>query len=337
MHAEIVRCVDKTRNGLTEFIRRMKQRGENRKGSESKSGERPNKTFETNNVPNILRARNGKRKKRLMRKRATVIVSLVAFVVLCATLSWFFMRINEISVTGNVETTTEEIVEQSQLAIDKHVLFCGLGNAKKNLESNPRYVVDSVEYVFPDRIEITLVEHTTAALIVGVHGIAAIDDRGRVLELDASDEPDEVKVYGLSLMGCIEGKTIGEEYDFRIAALLEIVSFLDSTDNKCGIKIIDMSNPLNVYMVTQSGIRVEIGQPTEIETKMEETQIALVELAKANIAGGTLRVYGTGRPVYTPVDADDTTDRSTTPDETTTTEPTQTSEPVDTQVPTQTS
>ena len=90
-------------------------------------------------------------------------------------------------------------------------------------------------------------------------------------------------------------------------------------------------------MVTQSGIRVEIGQPTEIETKMEETQIALVELAKANIAGGTLRVYGTGRPVYTPVDADDTTDGSTTPDETTTTEPTQTSEPVDTQVPTQTS
>ncbi|MDO4568398.1 MAG: FtsQ-type POTRA domain-containing protein, partial [Clostridia bacterium] len=217
----------------------------------------------------------GKRVKRTRKRRGIGIA--IAVIALCAVLAaaYFVMRIDTVTITGGADASRQYLLELSQLKMGEHVLLCGLWDARDNIEQDPYFDVLDIGYIFPNEITIAVYKHEPIAEIVGTHGSAVINAEGVVLELESDAELDCVKVYGLTLVGCSEGEQLGSGYDFRIASVLSIIEKLHGDERLASIKTLDVSNPLSVVLLTASDLRIEIGQPVDLDDKLEDIAAAL--------------------------------------------------------------
>ena len=260
--------------------------------------------------------RKKKNRDMLVKLFGNLIFVLVLLVAVGVALYYGFL-LSDVVVMGNEEFSADYIVELSGLKLGTHMLFVDLDQAEENIAENPYLQVDSVTYIFPSRVRIVVSERKEVAGIVGLDSTVIIDKNGYVLSMTAgTDISDLIQVTGVSMTGYQLGQRLGEGNDFSTATLVQIIGVLEQYQLTDSIKSIDLTTPLAITMAAKNGLTIQVGQATDLDSKMSVLSQILPQFIAKNVYSGTLYLSAKGGAVYsttdyksrTPVETTDDTD-----------------------------
>lgn len=244
------------------------------------------------------------------------LVFVIAILVAVGVALYYGFLLSDIVVLGNENYTSDYIVDLSGLKLGTHMLFVDLDQAEENISQDPYLQVDSLTYIFPARVRIVVTERKAVAGIVGLDNNVIIDKNGYVLSMaGGTDISDLIQVTGVTVSGFQLGQRLGQGNDFSTATLVQIISVLEQYDLASSIKGIDLTTPLAITMTAQNGLKIHVGQATDLETKMDVLSKLLPRFVDQGINVGTLFLSAKGGTTYsktsyldiTPVEvADDT-------------------------------
>ncbi len=244
------------------------------------------------------------------------LVVVIGILVAVGVALYYGFLLSDVVVMGNENYTSDYIVERSGLKLGTHMLFVDLDQAEENIAEDPYLQVDSVTYIFPARVRIVVTERKAVAGIVGLDSNVIIDKNGFVLSMaGGTDISDLIQVTGVTVSGFQLGQRLGEGTDFSTATLVQIISVLEQYNLSTAIKGIDLTTPLAITMTAENGLRIHVGQATDLETKMDVLSKLLPRFLEKGISVGTLFLSAKGGTTYsktsyldiTPVEVTDET------------------------------
>lgn len=238
-------------------------------------------------------------------KRFAAIISIAISAVCVGVglfLTWHLLIVDTISVKGNKNITSEEIISVSGLETDKHIWLENTEAAKAALENMPYIDSAEIERVYPDKLVITVAERVEAAVVMGLSTNAIIDKDGNVLFMgERENYAGLMKIYGLSASGFKLNTPLGDASTFQIRTTLELLSAIVQAGLVDDIDYLDVSNSLCVFFITTQGLRVQLGQPDEAAQKLHKLKLVLPKLKQMGLdAKGTVDLSTVGDPVYSP-------------------------------------
>jgi hypothetical protein len=65
------------------------------------------------------------------------------------------------------------------------------------------------------------------------------------------------------------GQRLGEGNDFSTATLVQLIAVLEQYSLTSSIKSIDLTTPLAITMTASNGLKIHVGQATDLESKMD--------------------------------------------------------------------
>ncbi|MEG1547550.1 MAG: FtsQ-type POTRA domain-containing protein [Clostridia bacterium] len=252
-----------------------------------------------------------KRKKNKRAKAGQALGIAITLIVLVAVLSltYFLLLVDSVVVVGNEQISTEDVLSIADIRPGVHMWLADVRGAINALKQIPYIKKADIQRIYPGTIRITITERVGRAVIIGMNSIALIDEDGYVLAIDSSANTEGLmRVVGMGSAGFQVSQRLGEETDFNSRALVMIIQALTRHDLAKSISRLDISNALSMYMTTVSGFNVQLGQPDNIDEKLEKLAIVLPELIARNITGGTINLSARGDPTYSPQQADNTGD-----------------------------
>ena len=212
---------------------------------------------------------------------------------------YYGFLLSDIVVMGNESYTSDYIIERSGLKLGTHMLFVDLDEAEAKIAEDPYLQVDSVTYIFPARVRIVVTERKAVAGIVGLDSNVIIDKNGFVLSMaGGTDLSDLIPVTGVTVSGFQLGQRLGQGNDFSTATLVQIISVLEQFDLAGSIKTIDLTTPLAITMTAENGLKIHVGQATDLETKMDVLAKLLPLFFNKGINVGTLFLSAKGGTTY---------------------------------------
>ena len=251
----------------------------------------------------VRRQKRQKRRQRAVRRMA-VNAAFVAFIVVAVLAALYFtFLLDEVVVVGNETYASDYIVELSGLQLGRHMLLCDLEAARADIEQDPYLQVDAVDYIFPARVRIRVTERKEVAGIIGLDYNVIIDHNGYVLSAGGgTDLSGLLQVTGVSMTGFQVGQRLGQTNDFGTATLITMIQELEQHGLLDDIVSLDLTTPLAIVMYAQNGLKIQVGQPTELDEKMLSLEKNLPQFISGNISAGTLYLSARGGTVYSPTD-----------------------------------
>ena len=227
------------------------------------------------------------------------LVFVFAILVAVGVALYYGFLLSDIVVMGNENYTSDYIIERSGLKLGTHMLFVDLDAAEENISQDPYLQVDSVTYIFPARVRIVVTERKAVAGIVGLDSNVIIDKNGFVLSMaGGTDISDLIQVTGVTVSGYQLGQRLGQGNDFSTATLVQIISVLEQYNLSSAIKSIDLTTPLAISMTADNGLKIHVGQATDLDTKMGVLSRLLPLYLNKGVSVGTLYLYAKGTAVY---------------------------------------
>lgn len=253
----------------------------------------------------IRKKKNGQMLRKLFGNLAFVLALLAAVGVAL----YYGFLLSDIVVMGNDKYSADYIVELSGLKLGTHMLFCDLDDAEANISEDPNIQVESVTYIFPARVRIIVSERKAVAGIVGLDNNVIIDKNGYVLDMSGgTDLSGLIQVTGVSMTGFQLGQRLGEGNDFATATLVQLISVLEQYSLTGSIKSIDLTTPLAITMIASNGLKIHVGQATDLDSKMYVLSKLLPEFVSKNVTTGVLYLSAKGGTVYSPTSHDNLPD-----------------------------
>lgn len=238
-------------------------------------------------------------------KRVAAIVSIVVSALCVGVglfLTWYLLIVDTIQIKGNSDITSEEILAASGLETGKHIWLQNTNTAKAAIEDMPYIGTAEVKRVYPDKLVITVTERKEAAVVMGMNTDAVIDKDGNVLFVGTRASYEGLmSIVGLGASGFKLNTPLGDDSTFQIRTTLALLSAISNAGLVDSMDYLDVSNSLSVYLVTTSGLRVQLGQPDSAEEKLYKLKLVLPKLKQMGLdTKGTIDVSTVGDPVYSP-------------------------------------
>ena len=237
------------------------------------------------------------RPKRKRRSGGFVLLLLAVCALVVITQSRKFV-VSEISVTGNSKRTVSEIAGLSGIEMGMSIFKVDEKAIARNFLSDSYVELVSVEIEYPDKVEIEVRERAVWAAVNNAGVILLIDQEGCILERVTSLPDGVIVISGLdvsvnSLSKYVESRTAGQ-----ISLMKKLLSALKEEQTAELISELNLSNPDNIYLVSQSGIQVIIGDDAQLPVKLVWMKAVLEELTKNGIMKGVLDVSSGKNAVY---------------------------------------
>ena len=235
-------------------------------------------------------------------KRMAINVAFVAFIVIAVLIALYYtFLLRDIVVSGNETYSDEYIIGLTGLQYGRHMLLCDLEAAQEGIEQDPYLQVDAVDYIFPARVRIQVTERKEVAGIIGLDYNVIIDHNGYVLSMGGgTDLSNLLQVSGVGMTGFQVGQRLGQTDDFGTATLVTMIKELETYQLIDDIASLDLTTPLAIVMYAKNGLKIHVGQPTDLDKKLVSLHKLLPQFISANISTGTLYLSARGGTVYSP-------------------------------------
>ena len=205
-----------------------------------------------------------------------ILVILIVLGVLSLTV---FFKTKSFEVYGIDRYTSKEIILASGLNEGDNIFTANKSRAEDRIEQMCPYVETADVYaVFPDAIGIDLTMAKPACRINAIGGCYIISDKGKVLEVTASDDEADVPLLeGVQ----IKGRAPGEFVDFGSQVLTDALSEMFEAFNTMGssriteIDIITKGDIFEIRYVYDDRIVVYLGIPEEISYKLKAANVII--------------------------------------------------------------
>ena len=202
-------------------------------------------------------------------KRLLISVLFLLIISVAGLLCYTYMRVSTVIVNGNENISDSEIVEISGLKIDEHILEVDKDIIAQKVNKNTYLNVLSVEYIFPDTIEINVEEYQKYAVVQHMNQYIYLSKNGIVLEVSANDSINLLQVKGLYITGFSVGETIGIKDEHQKSVMIELFNTLDNSEIRNRLSTIDITNPLDIIIKSKTNVNIKIGQAEHINFKLK--------------------------------------------------------------------
>ena len=183
----------------------------------------------------------------------------------------------------------QEIVSASGLNLGENIFTAPKSRAESRLEKKYPYIEKADIYsVFPDSINIDITIATPACVVEGLGGYYIVSDKGKVLEVSATDDEAGVPIIeGVQVAGAAAGEFVEYGSEEIRMALEEIFAAFKEYDCKkiTAINIKAEDDTFSVKYVYDNRIVVYLGIPENINYKIQTAAVIIKD--KIDI-GGTM-------------------------------------------------
>lgn len=274
--------------------------------SKKKAAARRKKVMDAHGTDAVPEKQASGRRKRKRSKRGWKVFLAVLCLIGVLVCAYFALLIKEVRVEGVQRFAAEEVAALSGIEPGSHLLLANLNRARANIEQNPYFEVLALKRIFPDAIAIEISERQPMAVICCLDYDVVIDRKGHVLSIHQRGQAQNLlRVDGVFLTGFQVNDQLGNNQDFQIQTLLQILDALERYGLTSAFERLDMSNPLRIYFYAKEGITVLLGQSDGLDEKMQWIVDVLPALLDKQVQGGVLDVSAKGGAIYSPEQEND--------------------------------
>ncbi len=210
--------------------------------------------------------------------------------------------IKEIKVTGDLITKTEsEIVSLSGLRLGMNILKVDKKEIERNFSINNRVELVEVRIQKPDTVVLEVRERTSRAAVNCAGVILMIDMDGYILDRLSSvpQTGGNIPVInGMDVRVSVQGKTIESGTKGQIEVMSNVLSAIYASDFQQRVSELNVSDLDNLYLISDSGIQILIGDDEMLDAKLAWTRAVLDVLTIEGIMSGVVDVSSGNNAVY---------------------------------------
>lgn len=256
--------------------------------------------------PRIAARRHEVARDRERRRRRRVVVASVITVLLTA--AWFALHsplldVDSITVDGNSNTTTDQVMEASGLAVGEPLIDVRAARVREHLLALPWVADASVAVSWRGSVDVSLTERTALAVVRGPDGAdVLVDGEGRALG-PASGQTELIRIEGVAA-----GEP-GTTLDSPAPDALEVIAALTPgvrsrvggvVANGDGTVELSLRPQGTVVLGTVADIEAKLRSLTTVLGQVDLTDLATIDLRVPDLptltrtAGSTTSVVGVG-------------------------------------------
>ncbi len=223
--------------------------------------------------------------------RLLTMAAVVAAVVLCIAI---FFKVSDITVTGNIRYSAEEIIAASGIETGSNLLMVNRSTASAQLLAKLPYVTEArVRRALPNSVSIEVVECSAAAVVSDAYGgqwLIAPD--GRLLEqADETAAEQYPRLTGITAAEPQAGAVLtpGEGESATAEIVSAVLSALAGSTVADQIVSIDFEKNYAIKLMYGEQYEIDLGGTDDLAYKFSYLEQILVELAERDpTAGGQI-------------------------------------------------
>lgn len=202
------------------------------------------------------------------------------------------MRVREVVVLGCEVKDPAQVVDLASIANEESVFKLKFSEIEERINADPYFDVESIKYVFPDKLRILVTERRASAVVNNLDSIIVVDETGYVLEIRQSlGDLSLPVVSGLRLTeGFKVGSTLESSQPGQLDAMHAILTQLHSQNAIQLMSEINLDAISDLWMTTVSGYEVRLGNFERMEDKVRWLRAVEPILVSEGYIGGTITV-----------------------------------------------
>ncbi len=208
--------------------------------------------------------------------------------------------IREIKVTGNSTRSASEIAGQSGLDLGMNIFRVDKAAVERNLSVNNYVELLEVHIETPDKVILEIRERTACAAVNCAGVILVVDEKGYILErLTGVPETDGILVVsGMDVSIGAQGRMIESGVAGQKDAMNRVIEAVRSAGMEKQFSELNVADMDNLYMMSDSGVQVMLGDETQLESKLIWARAVLDKLMQEGVMSGVLDVSSGKNAVY---------------------------------------
>lgn len=233
-----------------------------------------------------------------------MLMLLLALLALAVLIGLKIFEITNIEVKGNETMTSESVIALAGISRGENIFKVNLGQARKNLESDPLVEVVGISRLFPDRIRIEIRQRKPHGAIAYLGSYIIIDEKGFVLDerpdLPAGQYP---LITGIDIQPSEKGKKLAGVDNAKLQTMYKLLTALYDNKAMQYVSEANLSHDDDITLLTAEGLQIDVGKPTDLPKKAQWIACTVPELRTKGYTSGVLYVTGTNGPVFSASDA----------------------------------
>lgn len=223
-----------------------------------------------------------------------IIISIIVLVLALLFVCYQLFRVRAINISGSA--SADQVRKLCGIEIGESIFLVDKQSALEQIEAEPLIKAVDVSITYPDKVEITADQRQIAAYAVYNDMLLAIDGECVVLDVGEIKQVDMPLIKGLQMDVFEVGKTLGCGDKFMLGVTERLIMELGKST--LDVTIIDVSLGANIVLETELGLKIEIGDDTNLSAKLKLAQATIKELELSDKNGGILDVSAVSNAYY---------------------------------------
>ena len=202
------------------------------------------------------------------------------------------MRVREVVVLGCEERDPAQVVDLAGIQNEESIFRIQFSKVKQSIDADPYFDVQSIRYIFPDKLRIQVSERKTSAAVSHLGSVLVVDETGFVLEI--RQQLGDLRVPVVTGLRITEGYQVGETLVSSQASQLDAMhAILTQLRTQNAIQLISEINldaVSDLWMTTVSGFEVRLGNFEDMENKIRWLRAVEPILVSEGYTGGIITV-----------------------------------------------
>ena len=229
-------------------------------------------------------------------------VVVIAVLLLAFGIFWNnFTKIRVIEVTGVSLAEADEIARRSGITTGMHIGDIDEEAIGRALGTMGQWEFLGMETEGHSTVRLNMRTRYERAVVHYAGSSLVLDEYGQVME-NRKDDPEYslLEIVGLEIRSAVIGQELDTTDKNQIYSVRDIIMALDQTGAYSRIKELNAKDLDNLYLITVTGLRVEIGVAENLESKFAWMDAVLDSLEAEGVYSGTLDVSTGESAVYKP-------------------------------------
>jgi len=228
---------------------------------------------------------------------ACVIAAVVIVIAVLTMLEVLVIRY--VLVDGASAYSDEEIIRAAQIDMGGSIFRVDEEELRFSMSQDGRFALEGVTVEYPDTVILHVRERTKDAVIRSGGQMLVMDSDGYVVEVHSTMPVDcGIYVNGLENGSYRIGMQITAPEE-KLQAMKAVTEAIRKQNAFGLVSELNLDDLRNIWMLTRTGIRVELGDMNEMDGKIMWMCSAVADLEKRE-ESGTLDVSGGDRAFYLP-------------------------------------
>lgn len=209
-------------------------------------------------------------------------------------------RPRKIVVLGNNTLKEEEIISMGKIPMNQSIYLISGSQIQKNFSENPYVKSTLISKRFPNTLIVDMNMREEVATVNFMEGFVVIDYTGHILRI----EQDVKKIVKPLITGLKEADMLkvgdkleqAEKSNFQM--ILDLISNVQNAGLIHNISEMNLQDEKNIHLITTQGMRVLLGDGTDLSYKLSQLSAILVDLHTKKITYGIIDMRYDTYPVY---------------------------------------